>query len=535
MAQERLDMRNVHEIFQLHFEQQKGPRAIAKSTGRGRTTVQEYLARAKQAGLTAWDQVVALSEADLEARLGFKKPALFGSLAPLRKPEQVMPDWAYVHGEMSKRHVTVMLLWSEYRDNHGAAAYGYTQFCEHYNRWREKLSVVMRQVHRAGEKTFIDYSGDGLMLTDLKTGERRKVELFVAALGASSYTYAEATLGQTLSEWVYSHARMCAFFEGVTEIWVPDNLKSGVNKPDRYEPLLNETYRECATHYGSCVIPARAGKPRDKAKVEAAVLVAQRWILARLRNRLFTSLSEMNEAIAECLEILNQRKMRHVNKSRRELYEELDRPKLKVLPQTRYEFAEWKRATVNIDYHITFDHHRYSTPYQLVKEQCDVRATATVIEIFHRSKRVASHRRSHKRGGYTTLKEHMPKSHREHAEWTPERVVSWSKTIGPNTAALVEKILETKVHPQQGFMAAMGLIRLAKPYGKERVERACGRAVEVGAHSYQFVKEMLKNKMDGAGRDCDQSPMSAQHDPETNETQLALLSAENIRGGGYYH
>ena len=535
MAQERLDMRNVREIFQLYFEQQKSPRAIAKSTGRGRTTVQEYLARAKQAGLTAWEQVSSLSEADLEARLRFNKPALFGSLAPLRKPEQAMPDWAYVHGEMSKRHVTVMLLWTEYRDNHGVAAYGYTQFCEHYNRWCEKLSVVMRQVHRAGEKTFIDYSGDGLVLTDPKTGERRKVELFVAALGASSYTYAEATLGQTLSEWVFSHVRMCAFFEGVTEIWVPDNLKSGVNKPDRYEPLLNETYRECATHYGSCVIPARAMKPRDKAKVEAAVLVAQRWILARLRNRLFTSLSEMNEAIAECLEILNSRKMRHVNKSRRELYEELDRPKLKTPPPTRYEFAEWKKATVNIDYHITFDHHRYSSPYQLVKEQCDVRANATVIEIFHRSKRVASHRRSHKRGGYTTLKEHMPKSHREHAEWTPERVVNWSKIIGPNTARLVEKILATKVHPQQGFMAAMGLIRLAKPYGNERVERACGRAVEVGAFSYQFVKEMLKNKMDGADRECDPSPMCAQQDPETNETQLALLSAENIRGGSYYH
>ena len=298
---------------------------------------------------------------------------------------------------------------------------------------------------------------------------------------------------------------------------------------------MNETYQECAAHYGACVIPARARKPKDKAKVEAAVLVAQRWILARLRDRLFTSLSEMNEAIMGCLEILNHRKMRHVNKSRLELYEELEKSVLKPLPTEQYVFADWKKATVNIDYHITFDHHRYSVPYQLVHELCDVRATATTVEIFRKMKRVASHRRSHKRGGYTTLKEHMPKGHREYAEWTPERVIQWSKQIGPNTAALVEKILSTKVHPQQGYMAALGLIRLEKPYGKERVEKASGRALEVGAHSYQFVKQMLKNNMDGASRKFDGAPMSEEKDPITNEVQLALLSAENLRGSGYYH
>lgn len=520
-------MRQVKRVFYLRLVEKKSQGEIATHLGIGKTTVREYLQRLNKSGLQDWPSIEALDDIGLERRLGFTAP-------PAARKENAMPDWAYVHREMAKRHVTLSLLWTEYYEQN-PEGYKYSQFNEHYNRWRGKLSVVMRQSHKAGEKTFIDYSGDGLWLVDPKTGERTKAELFVAALGASSYTFAEASLSQTVAEWTASHVRMSEHFGGVSEIWVPDNLKSGVTKPDRYEPLLNETYRECAQHYGACIIPARGGKPRDKAKVEAAVLVAQRWILARLRNRLFTSLPEMNAAILECLEFLNNRKMRHVNKSRRELLEEIERPHLKSLPQSRYEYAEWKKATVNIDYHILFDHHRYSVPYQLVHESCEVRATATVIEVFRRGKRVASHRRSYKRGGYTTLKEHMPKAHREYAEWTPERVISWSKQIGPNTALLVEKILSTKVHPQQGFMAALGLIRLSTPYGKERVERACARALEVGAHSYQFVKQVLKNKMDGAHLGFDESPMREQTDPVTNEIQLPLLSAENIRGSGYYY
>lgn len=526
MAAERLCMRQVRSVFRLHLLEGKSQSEIAVHLGIGKTTVRDYLHRLNKCGLSDWISIESLDDVELERRLGFTDPSLVRKVG-------AMPDWAHVHRELARPHVTLSLLWTEYREQN-PSGYGHSQFSEHYNRWRGKLSVVMRQVHKAGEKTFIDYSGDGLSLVEPKTGERRKTELFVAALGASSYTYAEASLGQTLPEWISAHVRMAEYIGGVTEIWVPDNLKSGVTKADRYEPLLNETYRECAQAYGACVIPARAGKPRDKAKVEAAVLVAQRWILARLRNRLFTSLAEMNAAILECLEILNSRRMRHVNKSRRELFDEIDKPALKALPATRYEYAEWKKATVNIDYHIIFDHHRYSVPYQLVHESCDVRATSTVIEVYRRGNRVASHRRSHKRGGYTTSKEHMPKGHREYAEWTPERVIRWSKEIGPNAALLVEKILSTKVHPQQGFMAALGLIRLSKPYGRERVEKACGRAIEAGAHSYQFVKQMLKNNMDGAGRVFDLSPMAEQKDPVTNEIQLAL-SAENIRGSDYYH
>jgi len=391
----------------------------------------------------------------------------------------------------------------------------------------------MRQVHKAGEKSFVDYC-DGLWLVNPETGERTQTQLFVGRLGASSFTFAEATLSQTSPEWIRSHVHMWEYFGGVTEILVPDNLRSGVTKSDRYEPLLNESYSDMAMHYGTCIIPARVKTPRDKAKVEANVLVAERWILARLRNRLFTSLSEMNAAIAECNEILNDRRMRHVNKSRRELLVEIDRPALKPLPAKRYEYAEWKQVRVNIDYHVTYDHHHYSVPYELVHELLDARATATTTEIFHRGKRVASHQRSYKRGGATTLKEHMPRSHREHAEWTPSRVIGWAKTIGPNSSHLVEKILETKIHPEQGFRSALGIIRLEKKYGKDRVELACGKALEVGAHSYKFVEQLLKNKMDFAERNFDCSPMSPSI-AETKEEQLALLGTENIRGGKYYH
>ena len=533
MAQERLAMRDIYRILQLHFEKKQTPRAIARATGRGRTTIQTYIERATKAGFVDWPQVINLSEDELEEKLGFKKPGLFG-IVPLRKPQFAMPDWSQVHRELSKPSVTLALLWTEYRENRSEQTYGYTQFCEHYNRWTRKLSVVMRQTHRPGEKAFVDYC-DGIWLVDPKTGLRTQTQLFVGCLGASSYTFAEATLSQTLPDWISSHIKMWEYFGGVTEIVVPDNLRSGVTKVDRYEPVINETYLDMANHYGCAVIPARPYKPRDKAKAEVNVLVAQRWIIARLRNRLFTSLNEINEAIFECLVFLKNRKMRHVNKSRLELYEELDRPKLKPLPSSRYEFAEWKKARANIDYHVTFDHHHYSVFYQLVHQLLEVRATSATIELFHQGKRVASHLRSNRKGGYTTLKEHMPENHRAQAEWTPSRVIEWAGKIGPLTGALVEKILQSKVHPELGFKSALGLIRLGKKYGRARVETGSGRALEVGAISYKFVEDLLKNKMDFAERSFDDSPMKPSIDPVTKEEQLPLLGAENIRGSKYYH
>jgi transposase len=520
MARERLAMRNCYALLRLHFDGQK-TRAIARSLGIGRTTVQDYVKRAELAGVRSWEEIASLSEEELDRRLGFSRASSFGFAAP-RRSDAVMPDWAAVHREQARPSVTLALLWQEYCETHGAAAYGYTQFCEHYRRFAGKLNLVMRQAHKAGEKVFVDYS-DGLMLTDPVTGERRKTQLFVAALGASSYTFAEATLSQTLPEWLGSHVKMFEFFGGVTTVTVPDNLRSAVVGANLYEPTINKSYLECASHYGTIIIPARPRKPRDKAKAEAAVLVAQRWILARLRDRLFTSLSEMNAAIGECLDFLNNRKMRHLGKSRREFFLELDQPALKPLPATRYEYAEWKIAKANIDYHVSFDHHHYSVPYGLVHADLDVRATVITVEIFQKGKRVASHRRSHQRGKYTTNKEHMPASHRAHAEWSPSRMISWGTSIGVNTGVLIEKILENRPHPEQGYRSALGVIRLEKKYGKDRVEEAAGRALELKAHSYQFIAKMLINGMDRA---VDKSV----------EAQESLpLGEENIRGSGYYH
>jgi transposase len=532
VAKERLAMRNIYALLQQRLEKNKSPREIARSLGVGRTTVQDYIRRAANAGLTEWLQVESLSEAELEIKLGFKRPAEFG-LSPLRK-ENALPDFVYIHRELSRPDVTLSLLWTEYREGHGGSGYGYTQFVEHYNRFALKLSVVMRQRHLAGEKTFVDYC-EGLWLQCPATGECVQTQLFVGCLGASSYTFAEVTMSQTLPDWLMSHVRMFEFFGGVTAVTVPDNLKSGVNKPCFYEPTLNESYRDLGSHYGTVIIPAGVRKPRHKAKVEAGVLVAQRWILARLRDHIFTDLFAMNEAIAECLLILNPRKMRHLNKSRLELFEELDKPALKALPEVRYEYAEWKVARVNIDYHIMFDHHHYSVPYQLAHQAVDVRATGAVIEIFYRGKRITSHRRSFKHGGFTTNVEHMPRAHRARAEWSPSRVINWAGEIGFSVKLLVEKILETKKHPEQGYRAALGIIRLEKKYGRARVEVAAKRALELGAHSYKFVAEMLKNKMDNPERFDETSMKAEKIDVNTNEEQLALLGAENLRGSEYYH
>lgn len=533
MAAERLRVRDIRKVLQLHFVEQKSQSQIARSLGCGKTTVREYLQRAKSAQFQDHNEIINLSDEDLMVRLGFKRLGVIG-VAPLRRPEFSMPDWIHLQAELAKPSVTLALLWTEYRETHGTGSYSYTQFCEHYKRWSRKLSVVMRQNHKAGEKAFVDYC-DGLWLVDIKTGERKRTQLFVGCLGASSYTFAEATRSQTLPDWVSSHCKMWSFFGGVTAITVPDNLRSGVTHAHRYEPLINETYQEMAGHYGTCIIPARAAKPRDKGKVEAAVLVAQRWILAKLRNRLLNDLAEMNAAIDECLEFLNNRKMRHVQKSRNDLYLELDKPSLKILPTKSYEFAEWKEPRVNIDYHVTVDFHHYSVPYQLVHELVNARCTSTTIEIFYRGKRIASHVRSYYKGKHTTIPEHMPRSHREHAEWTPSRVIAWAKSMGPRTGALVEKVLEARAHPEQGFRSAMGIIRLEKKYGKARLENACARALEVGASTYRFVDEFLKNKMDFADRKNDDAPMSSTVDPITNEEQLALLGTENIRGSEYYH
>jgi len=506
-------MRTIKKVLRLHHLGLT-QREIAASSAVGQSTVSEYVKAAASAGLE-WPEVADWDESRLAA-------ALLPQAASTPKPgRQPAPDFASVQLELQKdRHLTLQLVWEEYRAIH-ADGYGYSRFCELYQRWRRKREVVLRQEHRAGEKLFVDYAGRTVPVQNPVSGEISQAQLFVAVLGASSYTFAEATWTQGLGDWIGSHMRAFEFFGGVTEIVVPDNLKSGVTKACRYEPGVNLTYEEMAQHFGMAVVPARVRKPRDKAKVEAGVLLAERWILAALRKRTFFSLGELNEAIAELLTRLNDRPFRKREGSRRSLFETLDRPALKPLPVERYQYGEWKRARVNIDYHVESDHHWYSVPYQLTQQEVEIRATSSTVEIFHKGARVASHERSYLPNRPSTIHGHRPKAHQRHLEWTPSRVVDWCAKIGPATGQVADRILESKRHPEQGFRSCLGIVRLGDKYPHERVEAASRRAVQLNVCSYQSLKAILMNNLDG------QQPEPAA-DPQPS------IDHPNLRGPGYY-
>ncbi len=509
-------MRKIKEVLRLRFEHQQSARQIAKSCGIARSTVQEYLDRVQKAGIP-WPVPPEWDDATLESRL-------FPPV-PLISPEKrQMPSMEYLHQERKKKGVTLQLLWHEYKEAN-PEGYQYSQFCELYRQWVDKLDVCLRQEYRAGEKLFVDYAGQTLPLHDPFTGQTREAYLFVATLGASNYTFAEATLSQDLPSWIQSHVHAFEFFNGVAQILVPDNLKAGVTHPCRYEPDLNPTYQDLAEYYGTVVIPARVRKARDKAKVESAVLIAERWVLAALRNHRCFSLAEVNQAIAEKLKELNNRKFQKLDTTRKELFENLDRPALKPLPETPYQYADWKKAKVNIDYHIEVDGHYYSVPYQLVKESVEVRFTSTTVEVLFKNRRVASHPRSYHRGGFTTQKEHMPKAHQQYLEWTPSRIIRWAAQTGPHTEKLVTRILESKPHPQQGFRSCLGIIRLGKQYSPQRLEAACAYALSIQGFFYKSVQSILKNGLD-------QKPSLL---PKREESTLPLpFQHPNIRGKEYY-
>jgi transposase len=512
MAQERLTMRKIREVLRLRWECGLTHRAIARSCSISHSTVGEYLQRAEAAGLR-WPIPAGLDEETL-FRLLFPTPS-----HPSSKSIPC-PDWSLIHTELRRKSVTLRLLWVEYREA-SPDGYGYSQFCELYRRWAKRLQPSMRLSHRGGEKLFVDYAGQTVPIVDPHTGEVRQAQIFVAVLGASNYTYAEAHWSQDLPNWVGAHVRAFAFIGGVPEIVVPDNLKAGVKHPCRYEPDLNPTYQELAQHYGTAVIPARVRKPKDKAKAEVGVQVVERWILARLRNRTFFSLADLNQAIRELLAELNMRPMKHLGHSRREFFEVLDRPALKPLPELPYEFAIWKKARVNSDYHVEFEKHYYSVPHTLIHKAVYVRATEAAIEIFFKNRRVASHRRTNTLGRHTTLSEHMPPAHQKYQEWSPDRFTRWAQTIGPHTTQLVQTLLASRKHPQQAYRSCLGLLRLASRYSEERLEAACRRALPAGIHSYKGVKNILDAKLD-------------QIEPEEPAPNVPT-SHENIRGQTYYH
>jgi transposase len=506
-------MRKLKEVLRLRYELGLGQRQIARSCSIGHGTVYEYLKRAQAAGVT-WPLPEGWDDRQLEA-------ALWGG-TPRRAYEtrKSPPDFAQLHEELQRHpHLTLQLAWEEYRQAH-PDGYAYSRFCELYQQWRQRLDVVLRQDHAAGEKLFVDYAGATIPIHDPQGGPERQAAIFVAVLGASNYTYAEATESQELENWIGSHIRTFEFMGGVPKLVIPDNTRTGVNRACRYEPDLNRTYHELAMHYGVGVLPARPYKPRDKAKVETGVQIVQRWIVAALRHRKFFSLAELNQAIRELLDKLNQRPFRKRPGCRASLFQELDRPALGPLPQDRFELQKWATARVNIDYHVEIDFHYYSVPYILTGQVVEIRSTLTTVEIFHRGERVASHVRSPLPYKATTVNEHRPKSHQQHLAWPPSRLLHWAQSVGPSTAQLFQAILESKPHPEMGYRSCLGILRLGQRYSTERVEAAAARALATGACSYQSVKSMLERGLD--------------RQPLETPAPRPPLEHDNLRGAAYF-
>ena len=478
-------MKSIKEIIIYHISNGISIRQISRSLFLPRSTISDYISRYKSSGLCLKD-IQTLEDDILYMRL-------YPEGRKDIEPAKTIPDYAYIHQELKRRGVTRMLLWEEYREQH-SDGYGYSQFCDLYKQWNNKVPVSMRQVHKAGEKTFIDYSGLTMNIIDRHTGAVHKAEIFVACLGASGYSFAEASMSQKKACFIRSHINAFNFFGGVSSILVPDNLKSAVTAFDWYEPRLNETYQDMANHYGAAIIPARPYKPKDKAKVELSVKLVQRWILAKLRNRQFFSVAELNQAIRPLLEELNDRKIKYLGKSRRELYQELDKPALQILPSQPYVYKEFKLCRVNIDYHIQWEKCFYSVPYQLVKKEVKARCSDYVVEIFHQNKRVAVHNRLYQPGAFSTQEEHMASAHKAYAQWTPSRMISWSKNYGEHTQELIKAILNKRPHPEMGFRSCIGILNTAKNLESNIVEAVSKKMLRLNSYSVKSFRSILKNK-----------------------------------------
>lgn len=515
MPTEKVSMRKIREVLRLTFEVHLTQHQVAASARLSQGAVSKYLALAKAAGLN-WPLPPDLDDLALEKQLfpAHKQAAAI-------QADSLVPDWAALHTQLKRKGVTLQLLWQEYA-NEGGNVYSYPHFCLLYRRYRQSLQRTMRQIHIAGEKLFVDYCGPTVDVIDSRTGEVRRAQIFVAVLGASNYTYAEATWTQSMPDWIGSNTRALTFIGGVPSLIVPDNLKSAVTQACRYEPQVSPTYAEFAQHYGTAILPARPYKPKDKAKVEVAVQVVERWILARLRHHTFFCLSELNQSLSRLLHDLNHRPFKKLPGTRHSQFDALDKPALKPLPDAPYQYGEWRKVRVNIDYHIEVDAHYYSVPHRFVKHEIDVRVGSNTIECFAQHQRIAAHARSHVRGGHTTQREHRPKAHQKHSEWTPGRFVNWAIQIGPHTCDVVKHLLENRPHPEHGYRSCLGLLNLAKRYGAIRLEAACDRALQAGSPTRKSVVSILNNGLDNA------SPPQAEPDE-------SILCHDNVRGASYYH
>jgi transposase len=511
MAKPTLTMRQIKEILRLKYQHQLSIREIARSCGLAVSTVADYIRRANAAGI-GWPLAEELSEPALLEKL------IGGGVEPKAEIPRPMPDWKLLHEELRRKGVTLQLLWKEYRQVQ-PQGYGYSRFCELYQRWAGTLDPVMRQVHLPGEKMFVDWAGQTVPIHDATLGTVWEAHVFVSVLGASNLTYLEGFPNEQLPAWIAGHCNAYQFYEGVTQILVPDNLKTGVIKPCRYEPVLHRSYQEMAEHHGTVIIPARIKKPRDKSKVEAGVLIVERQILAALRDQRFFSVAELNQALVRLCTQLNEQPFQKLEGSRRSWFEAQERSHLLPLPSTPFQLGTWSWAKVNIDYHAVVEKHFYSVPHQLIHQRLDVRLSESSVEFFMHAKRVAAHPRSYLPGLSTTLEEHRPKSHQKHLEWSPSRIIQWAQTIGPSCAAVVEQIIASRPHPEQGYRSCLGIIRLGK--GAEvRLESACRRALHFGTCSFLSIQSILKNHLESQ--------------PLEMELPLKNLQHDNLRGGPYY-
>ena len=475
-------MRKIKDVLRLKLDAKLSHQQIALALNVSKGVVAKYVGLAAAAGLD-WPTICLLEEAALEQRLLVRTE---------RSPAYVVPDYGQIHQELRRKGVTLMLLWEEYRAEYAAQqTWRYTQFCTHYRNFAKKLKRSMRQIHRAGEKLFIDYAGPTIGLTD---GSR--AHIFVAAMGASSYTFAWATPSETMADWLDSTARALSYIGGVPQLIIPDNPKAMVADANRYEPRSNDTVLDFARHYGTSILPARPRHPQDKAKAESAVQIVERWIMARLRHQQFVSIHQVNEAITPLLKLLNEKPFQKLPGSRASAFAELDVPALLPLPVQRYEMAHFKTVKTHIDYHVEVERHRYSVPHALVGQVLEARITTSVVEIMHRGQRVASHVRNSRQGGFTTVSDHMPAAHRAHMAWTPQRLIHWGQSIGPATAVAVTRLMEENKHPEHGYRACLGLLSLAKRYGKPRLEAGCTLALQIGACKYRHVRDILANNRD---------------------------------------
>jgi len=499
-------MRKIRDVLRLKLDAKLSHEQIAGALGISKGVVTKYVRLAAAAGLD-WPTVQGADEITLERRL---------LVAPQKPRNHVQPDYGRLHQELRRKGMTLMLLWEEYRAEHAdRQTYAYSQFCDNYRRFARQLKRSMRQIHRAGEKLFIDYAGPTIALTD---GSR--AHIFVAAMGASSYTFAFATPRETMADWLESTARALSFYGGVTQLIVPDNPRALISDANRYEPRSNDTVLDFARHYGTSILPARPYHPQDKAKAESAVQIVERWIMARLRHQQFASVHEVNQAVAPLLTRLNEKPFQKLPGSRASTFAALDAPALLPLPLQRYEMAHFKTVKAHIDYHVEVEQHRYSVPHALVGQVLEARITIAVVELMHRGQRVASHARSSRHGGFTTTAAHMPAAHRAHMEWTPQRLIHWGQSIGPATAEAVTRLMQENKHPEHGYRACLGLLSLAKRFGKPRLEAGCTLALQIGACQYRHVRDILVNNRD-------------QSAPATASDWVSPNHA-HVRGPGYY-